>query len=326
MNCSTTCSSCRIISRAACGPGTSTPSTKCPTRAGSPTASARDRCRCRNSRSAPILASRPIRPSWTLIREKTAGSHPGFTAIDAKGETWFLEFDPPKFKEGATAAVAIATKIFWALGYNQVESFLTTLDPKKTTVDPKATIRRPNGKRTPFTKDDINAITERVAPNADGTYRVIAGRLLPGKILGGFQYAGTRPDDPNDLVPHEHRRELRALRVFGAWTNLTDLKGANTLDSVITENGRTLVKHYLQDVGSTFGMCNDYYEWDLSYEYFLDFGRVAETVVHARRRAQPVADRQLQGVPVSRQVRGEGVRSEGLASADPDDRVYGIAR
>jgi hypothetical protein len=73
-------------------------------------------------------------------------------------------------------------------------------------------------------------------------------------------------------VPHEHRRELRALRVFGAWTNLTDLKAANTLDTVVTENGRTRVKHYLQDVGSTFGMCNDYYEWDLSYEYFLDLG------------------------------------------------------
>jgi hypothetical protein len=170
----------------------------------------------------------PPDPSkWVLIREKTAGAHPGFTATDAKGHTWFLEFDPPEFPEGATAAVAIATKIFYALGYNQVESFLTTFDPRKTTIDPKATVRRPNGKRTPFTHDDINAILERVARNPDGTYRVIAGRLLPGKILGGYQYAGTRPDDPNDLVPHQHRRELRALRVFGAWTNLTDLKAAN---------------------------------------------------------------------------------------------------
>ena len=60
------------------------------------------------------------------------------------------------------------------------------------------------------------------------------------------------------MVPHEHRRELRALRVFGAWTNLTDWKARNTLDTVITENGKTIVKHYLQDVGSTFGMCNDH--------------------------------------------------------------------
>jgi hypothetical protein len=220
-----------------------------------------------------VNVGEPPDPSkWVLIREKTSGAHPGFTAMDAKGQTWFLEFDPPHFPEGATAAVAIATKIFWALGYNQVESFLTTFDPKKSPIDAKATVRRPNGKRTRFTQDDVDVILESVARNPDGTYRVIAGRLLPGKILGGYQYASTRPDDPNDLVPHEHRRELRALRVFGAWTNLTDLKAANTLDTVITENGKTIVKHYLQDVGSTFGMCNDFHEWDLSYEYFYEGG------------------------------------------------------
>src|SRR5262245_10819331 len=213
----------------------------------------------------------PPDPSkWVVIREKTSGMHPGFTARDAKGETWFLEFDPPEFAEGATAAVAIASKVFHALGYNQVESFLTTYDPKNASIDPKASIRRPNGKRTPFSQDDLNVVLERVARSKDGTYRVIAGRLLPGKILGGFQYTGTRPDDPNDLVPHEHRRELRALRVFGAWTNLTDIKNKNTIDTVIVENGRSIVKHYLQDVGSTFGMCNDYHEWDLSWEYFYE--------------------------------------------------------
>ena len=30
--------------------------------------------------------------------EKTAGAHPGFTAKDASGETWFLEFDPPPIR------------------------------------------------------------------------------------------------------------------------------------------------------------------------------------------------------------------------------------
>ena len=218
----------------------------------------------------PNVGAPPDPSKWVVIREKTAGAHPGFTAVDGKGETWFLEFDPPAFAEGATAAVSIATKIFWALGYNQVESYLTTYDPKKASIDPKASIRRPNGKRTPFVKDDLDVVLERVARNKDGTYRVIAGRLIPGKILGGYLYSGTRPDDPNDLVPHEHRRELRALRVFGAWTNLTDLKAANTIDTLVTENGRTRIKHYLQDVGSTFGMCNDFHEWDLSYEYFFE--------------------------------------------------------
>src|SRR4029453_6239882 len=219
----------------------------------------------------------PPDPShWTLIREKTSGAHPGFTARDAKGDTWFVEFDPPFYPEGATWAVAIATKIYWALGYNQIESFLTTLDASKTTIDPKATVKRPSGKRTPFTRDDMNAILETVARNKDGTYRVVAGRLLPGKILGGYQYVGTRPDDPNDLVPHELRRELRALRVFGAWTNLTDLKSRNTLDTLVPQNGHPIVKHWLQDVGSTFGMCNDRYEWDLSWEHFYQGNTTAK--------------------------------------------------
>ena len=119
----------------------------------------------------------------------------------------------------------MATKFFWALGYNQVESFITTFDPKRHGVRSE---KRPSGVRTASgrrsRRDDLDALLENVARKPDGTYRVVAGRLLPGKILGNFRYEGTRPDDPNDLVPHEHRRELRALRVFGAWTNLTDLK------------------------------------------------------------------------------------------------------
>jgi hypothetical protein len=224
----------------------------------------------------PNLGAPPDPSKWVLFREKTSGAHPGFTAKDAKGDTWFLEFDPPFFAEGATSVVAIASKIFWALGYNQVQSYLTTFDPKVVSFDPKATIKRPSGARTPFSTDDMNAILETVARRKDGTYRVIAGRLLPGKVMGNFLFEGTRPDDPNDLVPHEHRRELRALRVFGAWTNLTDLKAANTLDTLETVNGKSLIKHYLQDVGSTFGLCNDLHEWDLSWERFVQGNTTAK--------------------------------------------------
>src|SRR5262245_23417976 len=214
-------------------------------------------------------AGEPPDPSrWIVFRQKIAGVHPGVTAKDAKGETWFLEFDPEYYPEAATGAVVMATKFFWALGYNQVESFITTFDPKRVEFEPEATIRRPNGKRTRFTQSDLRELLEHVARRPDGTYRVVAGRLLPGTVIGNFRFEGTRPDDPNDLVAHEHRRELRALRVFGAWTNLTDLKSANTIDTLVTENGRTVVKHWLQDVGSTFGMNNDLHEWDLGWEHF----------------------------------------------------------
>ena len=202
----------------------------------------------------PAEGRAPAPQKWTLTREKSAGMAPGFTAQDANGETWFVSFDAKANPRGATAAVVISTKIFWALGYNQVEYFLTTFAPENTAIDAKATKKRPSGKRTTMTLDDVRELLQNVPREPDGTLRAAAGRLLPGRVIGGFRYQGTRPDDPNDIVPHEHRRELRALRVFGAWTNLTDMKAGNTLDTVVAEGGRSIVRHYLQDVGSTFGV------------------------------------------------------------------------
>ena len=66
-------------------------------------------------------------------------------------------------------------------------------------------------------------------------------------------YHGTRPDDPNDIVLHEHRRELRAARVFGAWLNHDDSRGVNSLDMLETRNGRGHIKHYMFDFGSILG-------------------------------------------------------------------------
>ena len=215
----------------------------------------------------------PDPASWTITREKSAGAAAGFTAKDAKGQTYFVSFDAPSNPEGATGAVVVATKLFWALGYNQVEYFVTQMHPDRIQISPQATRKRPSGDRTAMTQDDIREILERANRGADGTFRTAAGRMLPGKVLGGFKYDGTRPDDPNDIVPHEHRRELRALRVFGAWANLTDMKAGNTLDTVITEGGRGVVRHYLQDVGSTFGVgANGPHDWNEGWEFIYDGG------------------------------------------------------
>jgi hypothetical protein len=225
-------------------------------------------------------SGRPPAPEqWTIIREKSAGVNPGFTARDANGETWFLQFDEPEYPGASTADVEIATKIFWALGYNQIESYITTFDPAHVVIDPKATARRPSGKRTPYTRNDMEAILERVFRSKDGTYRAQAGRLLPGKVIGNFRYSGTRSDDPNDIVPHEHRRELRALRVFGAWMDLVDLKGGNTLDTLVEQNGKSLVRHYLQDVGASLGVANDPGVWDLGWEHFYEGDALVKRLV-----------------------------------------------
>jgi hypothetical protein len=218
-----------------------------------------------------IADAPPAQGRWTLIRPKSAGFSPGFTAKDSKGVVWFLSFDPKGYPQASTAAVAVATRLFWALGYNQVESFITRIDPNQIDIDPNATIAPRPGKRRKYRRDDLETVLRLAARDADGSYRAVAGRLLPGKVVGPFKYYGTRHDDPNDIVPHEHRRSLRALKVFGAWTNLVDMKAGNTLDTVVEEDGRLIVRHYLQDVGSTFGTgANGPRDWDEGYEYLWE--------------------------------------------------------
>jgi hypothetical protein len=101
-------------------------------------------------------------------------------------------------------------------------------------------------------QDDVDQILRQAHRGPDGSYRAVAVMTPPGRAVGTFRYYGTRQDDPNDVVPHEHRRELRALKVFGAWINLIDLDARHTLDTVITEGDRATIRHYLL-IGSALG-------------------------------------------------------------------------
>ena len=60
-------------------------------------------------------------------------------------------------------------------------------------------------------------------------------------------------DDPNDIYPHERRRELRGMRVFAAWLNHDDARSINSIDTYVQEDGRRYIRHYLQDFGSNLG-------------------------------------------------------------------------
>jgi hypothetical protein len=211
----------------------------------------------------------------TVIAAKTEGAAPGFTLRDSAGVTWFIEFDAKSNPEGASAAIVIANRIFWALGYYQAEYHIAELSREQLQVDKDAMFTPSSGKKRPMKLSDLDPVFDKVARKSDGRYRISASRLLPGKILGGFKYHGTRSDDPNDIVPHEQRRELRALRVFGAWTNLVDVKALNTMDTLITDNGQARVRHYLLDVGSTFGIGADGpHDWTDGYEYFFERDKI----------------------------------------------------
>ncbi len=219
----------------------------------------------------PVTGPGPAGEGWTVTHAKEAGISPGFTMRDGAGETWYVSFDPRGYPEGVTGGVVVANKIFWALGYYQVENHLIMVRPDRLRIDGAATVKAPSGKRRPMRQRDLDKVFRKAQPYADGSYRAVAGRQVPGRVIGGFRYYGTRPDDPNDVVPHEHRRELRALKVFGAWTNLVDLKAGNTLDAVIEQDGKSVVRHYLQDVGSAFGWsAQGLRDHDTGYEYLYE--------------------------------------------------------
>jgi hypothetical protein len=191
---------------------------------------------------------------WIVSGGKGSGVQPGFRMKDKAGWTYQIEFDPPSNPELATGVETIGTAFYHAFGYHVVEVYITEFDPEKVVIDPKARVFDPLiGERRALTKLDLEKVYERSARLPNGRFRVLASRFAAGKPAGNFRYYGTRPDDPNDIVPHEHRRELRGARVFGAWLNHDDSRGVNSLDFLTAEGGRSYVKHYMFDFGSIMG-------------------------------------------------------------------------
>jgi hypothetical protein len=192
---------------------------------------------------------------WSIAGGKPSGVQPGFRMRDPSGHQYQIEFDPPANPEMATGAEIIGTALYHAIGYNTVDVYLATIDPDRLTIAPGARVFDPLlGERRALTRADIDKVLARAARRPDGTYRVLVSRFADGSPLGNFRYYGVRPDDPNDLFPHEHRRELRAARVFGAWLNHDDSRGVNSLDMLErSPDGTAWVKHYMFDFGSIMG-------------------------------------------------------------------------
>jgi hypothetical protein len=191
---------------------------------------------------------------WLVSGGKEGGVTPGFRAMDPSGHTYEIKFDPPSNPEMSNGAELISADFYHAFGYNTVDGYLAELDPDRLAIADSAKIFDPlSGKKRRLERRDVDNVLRRAARQPNGKYRVLASRFADGKPLGNFRYYRSRPDDPNDLVPHEHRRELRAARVFGAWLNHVDSRGVNSLDMLVDNNGRAYIKHYMFDFGATLG-------------------------------------------------------------------------
>jgi len=190
-----------------------------------------------------------IKGEWTIFQAKLEGAGSGFFIQDERGDRYLIKFDGYLYPELATSAEVISSKLFYAAGYTVPESVITYFNPDKVKIQEGVTVKE-QGREREMTMSDYRNIIENRPRNGEGYIRALASKFVDGVPVGPWDFEGTRDDDPNDRVAHEHRREIRGMRVISSWVNDTDRRDANTM-AVYTNEG--YIKHYVQDFGNTLG-------------------------------------------------------------------------
>jgi hypothetical protein len=222
----------------------------------------------------------PAAGAWIVTHTKDEGVTPGFQIEDATGAKFLIKFDPAGSPDLSTGADVIGSYLFWAAGYNVPENVIASFSLDSLVFAKKATYTDVHGRKQPLSREYLEQLLTRVARRPDGRFRCSASRFLKGKPLEAFQYRGRRHDDPEDLVPHELRRELRGLWTVCAWTNHADSRGPNSLDMWVTDGGRSFVRHHLIDFSAILGAGPaGKRAYPTGTEYYVDAGVMGRELV-----------------------------------------------
>ena len=200
----------------------------------------------------------PARGPWIVVSGKTDGTHPGVVIKAPDGYRYLIKVDGPLMSQRATAADVVGSKIYHAAGFFVPCNEIVTFPDQILQLSPTAKRKDDYGHDVPLTAADVRQITAAAWRTRDGLVRASASRYLAGEPLGPFRYEGVRADDPNDVVPHEMRRELRGSMLLAAWIHHWDAQENNTLDMIVEEGGRRFVRHHLLDWGDALG---DIWTW-----------------------------------------------------------------
>lgn len=210
---------------------------------------------------------------WTITSGKPVSSRsPGFFVRAANGVRFVLK------AQGEQAGDAVVAAMLHAAGYYVPCNRVVYLDPAGFAIAPDATAPREDGGDERITERHVGRFL-RATPERDGFHRAMLSELVAGNPLGPWNYLGTREGDPNDVVPHEARRDLRGLHVLFAWVNHWDARQLNTLSTWHgADDGRGgYVRHYLLDFGEALGVMNPIHRLAQrdGHELFFDPGAIA---------------------------------------------------
>jgi hypothetical protein len=221
--------------------------------------------------------------SWLIDRGKDNGASIGFRIKVGGKRKYLLKADIPTQPERPSAASAIGAAMYHAVGFNTSCEQVVYFDPSVLTLEPGLTVTDNSGITRPFDEAALERALATATHRGD-LVRMQASAWLPGYLLGPFRYEGTRDDDPNDVIPHEDRRELRGGRLLAALINHFDAREQNTMDSWIAadperkDSSPGYVRHYYLDTSDSFG---SEWDWDeisrrLGRAYLLDYADIVQ--------------------------------------------------
>ncbi len=173
--------------------------------------------------------------TWVIDKGKTEGSTGGFRiTVPGKGKYMVKTEDAADHPERQSAASAIGLAILHAAGYYTSCEQVIYLRSSVLKLQPGLKTQANFTPEAPFDRAALDKLLSTCTKR--GTLsRVIASAWVEGHNVGPFRSSGIRADDPNDIIPHENRRELRAMRVFAAWLGRYDAREENALDSWLAD-------------------------------------------------------------------------------------------
>lgn len=227
-----------------------------------------------------VCGEAPLNPEgpWTISAAKPNGFNPGFIIEDAEGRKFLLKFDDQVQPERATAADILGSRIYWAAGFHVPCNRIVFFERDILRIEEGTTVEI-EGEEKELTWELLQPAFEKAVRLPDGRFRATASQFLRGRPIGPWRYEGVRSDDPNDVVPHEERRELRGGYVLAAWINHFDAREQNTLAMwVAGENGQGYVRHNYIDFGDSFGSlwAQSAISRQLGHESYFDLGHLLE--------------------------------------------------
>ena len=223
--------------------------------------------------------------SWVIDKGKENGSSPGFRVlIPGKGK--FMFKSDGTVPEHASAASVVGAAAYNAVGFNTSCEQIVYFRPSLLKLNPGLRVAGNFAGGKPFDRTALDAILAATA-RRDGLLRFQASAWLLGRVLGPFRYQGTRRDDPNDVIPHENRRELRGGALLAAWLDHFDAREQNSMDSWIADDPKDRdsspghVVHYYLDTSDSLGSA---WDWDeitrrLGFSYIVDWGDLSRDFV-----------------------------------------------